>query len=59
MDWLKIGSALFLVAMMIFIFPRMRHAAKHAPKGSSSQWLNFVVILLAVSAFVMFLISMV
>jgi len=59
MDWVKIGSALFLVAMMIFIFPRMRHAAKHSPKGTSSQWLNFLLILLAVAAFVMFLISMI
>lgn len=59
MDWVKIGSALFLVAMMIFIFPRMRQAAKHAPKGTSSQWLNFLVILLVVAAFVMFLISIV
>lgn len=59
MDWVKIGSVLFLAAMMIFIFPRMRQAVKHGPKGTSSQWLNFVVILLAVSAFVMFLISLV
>lgn len=59
MDWVQIGSALFLVAMMIFIFPRMRHAAKHAPKGTSSQWINYLVIMLVVAAFVMFLISMV
>jgi hypothetical protein len=59
MDWVKIGSALFLVAMMVFIFPRMRQAIKHSPKGTGSQWTNFLVILLVVSAFVMFLISMV
>ena len=59
MDWVTIGSALFLVAMMVFIFPRMRHAAKNAPKGTSSQWLNFLVIIILVGAFVMFLISLV
>lgn len=59
MDWVQIGSALFLAAMMIFIFPRMRHAAKNAPKGTSSQWINFIVIMLVIAAFVMFLISMV
>ena len=59
MDWLKIASALFLVAMMVFIFPRMRAAAKDAPKGSSKDWMGFVVIIAAVAAFVMLLIKMV
>jgi len=59
MDWVKIGSALFLVAMMVFIFPRMRAAAKSAPKGSSSDWMGFVVIIVAVAAFVMLLIKLV
>ena len=59
MDWVKIGSALFLVAMMVFIFPRMRAAAKNAPKGSSSDWMGFVVIIVAVAAFVMLLIKLV
>ena len=51
MDWVKIGSALFLVAMMVFIFPRMRHAAKNAPKGTSSDWMSFVLIIAAVAGF--------
>jgi hypothetical protein len=59
MDWVKIGSALFLVAMMVFIFPRMRAAAKDAPKGSSSEWMGFLLIVLAVGAFVFLLIKMV
>lgn len=59
MDWLKIGSALFLLAMMIFIFPRMRQATKEAPKGTGQDWLQFVIIILAIALFVMFLISVV
>ena len=59
MDWLKIGSALFLVAMLVFIFPRMRHAVKHSPKGSSKDWMGFVGIIVVVALFVMLLISMV
>jgi hypothetical protein len=59
MDWVKIGSALFLAAMMIFIFPRMRQAVKHSPKGTSSQWMGFVVIIAVIAVFIMFLISMV
>jgi len=59
MDWLKIGSALFLGAMLIYLFPRMRHAVKHAPKGSNKDWMNFLLIIVAVGLFVAFLIAMV
>ena len=59
MDWVQIGSALFLVAMMAFIFPRMRHAAKNTPKGSGKDWMVFAMIILAVAAFVVLLIRLV
>ena len=59
MSWVQIGSALFLVAMMAFIFPRMRAASKNAPKGSNKDWMGFVMIVVAVGVFVMFLIKMV
>jgi uncharacterized membrane protein len=56
MDWLKIGSALFLGAMLIFMFPRMRHAVKHSPKGTMQDWMGYIVPIIAVIAFVIFLI---
>lgn len=59
MDWTKIGSALLLIAMIVFLFPRMRHAVKNSPKGSFNDWLGFIGPILAVIAFVLFLISMV
>jgi len=59
MDWTYIGSALFLGAMIIFIFPRMRHAVKNAPKGSMQDWMGFVIPIIAVIGFVILLISMV
>ncbi|HHH47760.1 MAG TPA: hypothetical protein ENK51_02615 [Gammaproteobacteria bacterium] len=59
MDWLKIGSALLLVAMLVYLFPRMRQAVKHAPKGSNQDWLSFVAIIAVVGLFVMLLIMMV
>lgn len=59
MDWLKIGSALFIVAMLVFIFPRMRYAMKHAPKGTSKDWMGFLIPVGAVVLFVVFLIMMV
>jgi len=59
MDWLEIGSALFLVAMMVFVFPRMRQALKYAPKGTSQDWIGLLVPILAVIGFVILLIMMV
>lgn len=59
MDWTTIGSALFMVAMLIFLFPRMRHAMKNAPKGSNNEWIGFVAIIAVVALFVFLLIKMV
>ena len=59
MDWTKIGTAVLLGAMLIFIYPRMRHAIKHAPKGSNKDWMNYLVILIVVGLFVLLLIKMV
>lgn len=55
----KILSAILMVGMLIFIFPRMRAALKNAPKGTSQDWMGFVVPLLAVIGFVVLLILMV
>lgn len=59
MDWLKIGSALFIVMMLVFIYPRMRHAMKHAPKGTTQDWMGYVIPVLIVIGFVIMLIMMV
>jgi hypothetical protein len=59
MDWTKIGTALFLFAMLVFIFPRMRHAIKHSPKGTASDWMGFVIPILVIIGFILLLIQMV
>ena len=56
MDWLKIGSALFLGAMLIFIYPRMKHAIKNSPKGTMQDWMGYIIPIMAVVVFVIFLI---
>ena len=57
MDWLKIGSALFLLAMIVFLFPRMKHAIKNSPKGTMKDWMGFIVPIAGVILFVAFLIA--
>jgi len=59
MDWLKIGSAIFLVMMLVYLFPGMRNAMKNAPKGSNKDWMNYLMILIVVGLFVVLLIQMV
>jgi len=59
MDWVKFGSAVFMVAMLIFIFPRMRHAMKNSPKGTTQDWMGYLIPLAAVVGFVVLLIMMV
>ena len=56
MNWTTIASAVFMIAMLVYIFPRMRHAMKHSPKGSHKDWMGFVVPLAAVIGFVVLLI---
>jgi len=59
MGWETIGSAVLLIGMLVFIFPRMRHAVKNAPKGSFDDWKGFLIPIVAIILFVMLLISMV
>ena len=56
MDWLQIGSAALLVGMLVMIFTRVRHAMKNSPKGTTQDWMGFVVPLVAVIGFVVLLI---
>lgn len=59
MGWEKIGGIILLVAMLIFIFPRMRHAVKNSPKGTANDWMGYIVPIIGVILFILLLISMV
>jgi len=59
MDWIEITSALFLGAMLVFIFPQMRQAVKNAPKGNMNDWMSFIIPLAGVIGFIILLVMMV
>ncbi|MCB1949810.1 hypothetical protein [Nitrosomonas sp.] len=59
MDWMKIVAALALIMFIIYLFPRARHMMENSPKGSSSDWMGFVVPILMILLFIMFLIQLV
>ena len=59
MDWLKIGSAVLLVAMFFMILPSAKRMVKESPKGSSSDWMAFIVPMAVVILFIILLIALV
>lgn len=59
MDWMAIGSAVLIIAMMFFIFPSLKHAVKNSPKGKMNDWMGFVIPLAAIIGFIILLINMV
>jgi len=59
MDWMQITSALFLGAMVIFLFPRVKHAVANSPKAEKGDWMSFLIPITAVIGFVILLIMMV
>jgi len=59
MDWIKIGSALFILAMIIFLFPRAKHAIENSPKGSVKDWMGYILPMAAIALFILVLITLV
>ncbi len=57
--WMKIGSAALLVVMLIILLPRAKQMLKESPKGSTAQWISFVIPVALVALFVLFLMQMV
>jgi hypothetical protein len=57
MGWIEITSALFLVAMMVFLFPRMKAAVAQSRKAEPGEWMGVVVPLIFVVGFVLLLMA--
>ena len=59
MDWGKIGTAILLIMMAIFIWPRARQMMKDSPEGTHSDWTSALIPLAAVIGFVVLLMYLV
>ena len=59
MDWMKIGGAILLGAMLVYLFPRARHMLGSSPEGSSDDWKSFAFLILGVALFVFLLTKLV
>ncbi len=55
MDWMKIGSAILLIAMIAVIYPNAKRMLTDSPKAEKGDWMSVVVPILAVVGFVVLL----
>ena len=54
--WLKLGTGLFTLAMLVMIWPRARVMMREGRKGSTAEWKAAIIPLLAVVGFVVLLV---
>jgi len=59
MDWMQIASAIMIIAMIVFLWPRAKHMVENSPKAEKGDWMSFIVPIAAVIGFVILLIMMV
>jgi hypothetical protein len=59
MDWMKIGSALLIIAMIIWIWPNAKRMMAESRKPEAGEWGGVLLPLAAVAGFVVLLIMMV
>jgi len=55
MDWTKIFSALLIIAMIIFLFPRAKEMLKNSPKASNNDLVAILITLILIIGFVFLL----
>ena len=55
--WMKIGMAVLLGAVLLFLIPRIKPMMAASRQGSREEWLGVALILLAVGGLVAFLMS--
>jgi len=55
MDWTKIFSALLIIAMIVFLFPRAKEMLKNSPKASNNDLVAILIPLVLVIGFVFLL----
>lgn len=57
--WMKIGSAVLLGAMLIYLWPRAKYMLNNSPKGESEDWRIFIILIAAIGLFIWLLTKLV
>jgi len=56
MNWMKILSAVFLILLLVYLWPSAKHMLYNSPKGTSDDWKGFIIPILLVVLFVILLV---
>ncbi len=59
MDWMKIGSAVFLGLMIAMLLPRAKAMMEHSPQAKPGDWTGALIPIFGVLGFVLLLMSFV
>ncbi len=59
MEWMEIISAIALILFIVVMFPAARNMIHNSPKGSSSDWMSFVMPIVVIALFIALLIQLV
>jgi hypothetical protein len=54
--FLKIALAAVFVMLLWRMWPAAKHWMEHGPKGSSSDWRSFILVIAAITGFVILLV---
>ena len=59
MDWMQIGSAILLGAILVFLIPRLPAILRATPKAEGRHWAAALIPIALVGAFVFLLMKLV
>lgn len=59
MDWMKWLSAGLILMMIVYLFPRAKQMLQNSPKGTSSDWQVFAIVVVVIGLFIFVLTKMV
>ena len=59
MDWVQILSAIFMGAMIIYLFPRAKQVMENSRKGDMNDWMGYIMPMTLVVLFIVVLIALV
>ena len=57
--WMKIGWAVLMGLMVVFIWPRARHMLQNSREASTGEWMGALVPIALVGLFIVLLVMMV
>ncbi|MDH5548085.1 MAG: hypothetical protein OEZ43_21110 [Gammaproteobacteria bacterium] len=55
-DWMKILSAIFIVMMLVYLFPRAKQMFQDSKKATTKDWQSALIPLAMVVLFIVFLV---